>query len=115
MELSKKLQVPGGTSLFLVGAPEGFDPGVQTSKETGAAVLAFVVSSGTIQVEAGPAVDAAREDRLSWIAYPKAGRLGTDLNRDSLAKALKPHGIEPVRIVSIDETWSAMRFRPVRS
>ncbi len=26
--------------------------------------------------------------RLSWIAYPKAGRLGTDLNRDRLAGLL---------------------------
>lgn len=46
---------------------------------------------------------------------PKAGKLGTDLNRDKLFKLVEPHGIEGVRLVSIDDTWSAMRFRPSHS
>jgi hypothetical protein len=46
-----------------------------------------------------------------WIAYPKAGKLGTDLSRDILA-ALTAEGIQPVRQVTVDETWSALRFRP---
>ena len=29
-----------------------------------------------------PRVAAAKADRLAWLAYPKAGQLGTDLNRD---------------------------------
>jgi hypothetical protein len=57
-------------------------------------------------------VAAARADRLAWISYPKGGRLGTDPNRDRLAAALAAHGVQPVRQVSIDDTWSALRFRP---
>ncbi|HEX7442996.1 MAG TPA: hypothetical protein VF320_03855, partial [Acidimicrobiales bacterium] len=57
-------------------------------------------------------VAAASADRLTWVAYPKAGQLGTDLNRDSLASRLTPHGVRPVRQVSIDDVWSALRFRP---
>jgi hypothetical protein len=45
-------------------------------------------------------------------AYPKAGKLGTDLNRDVLAALLAGQGVQPVRQVAIDETWSALRFRP---
>jgi hypothetical protein len=26
----------------------------------------------------------AKEDRIAWLAYPKAGKLDTDLNRDIL-------------------------------
>lgn len=48
--------------------------------------------------------DAAR----LWVAYPKAKKLGTDLNRDVLVRQLKPHGLDPCRRVSIDDTWSAM-------
>jgi hypothetical protein len=46
------------------------------------------------------------------VAYPKAGQLGTDLNRDPLAAAFTASGLRPVRQVSIDATWSALRFRP---
>ena len=77
------------------------------------AVIAFVVRQGDLAL-AEQAVAAARADRLAWIGYPKGGRLGTDLNRDRLAAALDAHGVRPVRQVSIDDTGSALRFRPVK-
>jgi hypothetical protein len=50
-------------------------------------------------------------DGRLWIGYPKAKKLGTDLNRDSLWKLMEPQGFEGVRLVSLDDTWSAMMFR----
>jgi hypothetical protein len=76
------------------------------------AVLVFVQSREQARERAGPFVEAARRDALAWIAYPKAGQLGTDLNRDSLWELLSELGIRPVRQVSIDDVWSALRFRP---
>ena len=115
MDLSKKLQIPAGTPILLVDSPPGFKLGTRISKEdAGGGVLVFAVDSEQLVANCRPAVNAAKEDRLSWIAYPKAGQLGTDLNRDRLLQLMKPHGIEGVRLVSIDEVWSAMRFRPVR-
>jgi len=112
MDLSEKLQIPKGTPVFLVNAPSGFNLEVGISKkDSGAAVLVFAANSKQLVANSKPAIDAAKEDRLSWIAYPKAGQLGTDLNRDKLVQLVKPHGIEGVRLVSIDEVWSAMRFR----
>lgn len=75
-------------------------------------VVAFVRSKAELATVAVPAIEAARRDRLAWIAYPKAGQLGTDLNRDILAGALAGEGVQPVRQVAIDEVWSALRFRP---
>ncbi len=75
------------------------------------AVVAFVTRQEDLD-SAEQAVAAARADRLAWISYPKGGRLGTDLNRDRLAAALAANGVQPVRQVSIDDTWSALRFRP---
>ena len=46
-----------------------------------------------------------------WIAYPKGGR--SDVNRDSLWPILGEHGMRPIGQVAIDETWSALRFRPL--
>ena len=70
--------------------------------------------------DAPPLLDAAQSelvanasaDRLTWVAFPKAGQLDTDLNRDRVAEALIAAGIRPVRNVSIDDVWSALRFRP---
>jgi hypothetical protein len=47
-----------------------------------------------------------------WVAYPKANR--ADLNRDSLWPILGEYGIRPIGQVSVDEGWSAMRFRPLK-
>jgi hypothetical protein len=47
-------------------------------------------------------------------AAARAARLGTDLNRDRLVAALAGHGVRPVRQVSIDDAWSALRFRPAK-
>ena len=77
------------------------------------AVVAFVVRQDDLGL-AEQAVAAARADRLAWIGYPKGGQLGTDLNRDRLVAALAGRGVQPVRQVSIDDTWSALRFRPTK-
>ena len=53
----------------------------------------------------------ARADIL-WVAYPKGNR--TDINRDSLWPILSELGLRPVTQVSIDQMWSALRFRPLK-
>ena len=76
-------------------------------------VVAFVHVTSDLYGAAARVLDAAREDRLSWLAYPKAGQLGTDLNRDRLAAAVRERGVQPVRQISIDDVWSALRLRPL--
>jgi hypothetical protein len=115
---ASKWQVKGGQRVFVVGLPPGvaLDLGAVAPQVTDPAdadvVIAFVLGHADLEV-AAPAVEAAREDRLAWVAYPKAGQLGTDLNRDTLNDALQEHGVQAVRQISVDATWSALRFRPV--
>jgi hypothetical protein len=47
-----------------------------------------------------------------WVVYPKGNR--ADINRDNLWPILAEHGMRPVSQVSVDDTWSALRFRPLR-
>jgi hypothetical protein len=47
-----------------------------------------------------------------WVAYPKANR--ADINRDSLWPILAGYGFRPISQVALDDTWSALRFRPLR-
>jgi hypothetical protein len=45
-----------------------------------------------------------------WVAYPKGNR--ADINRDTLWPILGEYGLRPIGQVSLDEVWSALRFRP---
>lgn len=52
-------------------------------------------------------------DGLFWIAYPKqTAGLETDLNRDEGWEPVTGAGYRPVFQIAIDDTWSAVRFRP---
>jgi hypothetical protein len=114
MDVSSKLQLKPGQSVAVLNAPPGLVLPEVVTAATAAdadAVIAFVVRHDDLG-SAEQAVAAARADRLAWIGYPKGGQLGTDLSRDRLVAALAVHGVQPVRQVSIDGTWSALRFRP---
>ena len=37
----------------------------------------------------------------------------TDINRDSIRETGEEYGITTVTAISINETWSALRFRPI--
>jgi hypothetical protein len=77
------------------------------------AVICFVIRLAEIDEIAGPFIGTARRDAVAWLAYPKGGKMGTDLNRDILGQTLAAKGIKPVRQVAIDDIWSALRFRPI--
>lgn len=83
-----------------------------TSAKDAAAVLVFVRSRAELERRGPTAVQAALADRNAWVAYPKAGLLGTDLSRDVVWKLLAARGVKPVRQIALDEVWTALRFRP---
>jgi len=55
----------------------------------------------------------AAGDAIVWIAYPKKSskNYACEFNRDSGWPSMGAAGFEPVRMVAIDEDWSALRFR----
>ena len=122
MSVARKLQVPAASTVAVLGRPSGVDLEVASDclvlsdpadAATAPVVISFVVHADDLVDVAGPAIAAAREDRLAWIAYPKSRQLGSDLNRDILVELVRDHGVQPVRAVSIDSVWSALRFRPL--
>lgn len=113
MTLGKKLNLKDGMTLRVLGRPRDVDlEDVVPAKGAGAdGVLLFAKTLAEVDAKGGPVVDAARSDRLAWIAYPKADQLDTNISRDVLARHLAPRGVHPVRMVAVDDVWSAMRFR----
>lgn len=58
--------------------------------------------------------NAGKYDCILWACYPKGtGTIKSDIKRDSMWKALGLINLRPVSQIAIDDTWSAMRGRPV--
>lgn len=73
----------------------------------------FVSSMAELAERAPAAIGAVRWDGMLWISYPKgASGVKTDVNRDSGWKFMKELGMDAVSNISMNETWSALRFRP---
>src|SRR4051794_11553512 len=116
------MQIPHASIVVVLGLPSDVDLEIPddclvvsdpADAPQAQAVVSFVVRAADLDDVAGPVIASAREDRLAWIVYPKARQLGTDLNRDILARLVADRGAQPVRSVSINSTWSALRFRPL--
>jgi hypothetical protein len=113
MSLAKKLNLKDGMKIRVVGKPADVALDDVNQATRGAdAILVFVKTLEELAAKGAPFIEAALADRIAWLAYPKAGQLGTDLNRDVLWKHLLKQGIQGVRQVAVDGVWSAMRFRP---
>jgi hypothetical protein len=79
-------------------------------------LLGFVLSEEEIRVLFDQMNPNLQEDEIFWIAYPKKSskRYQVSINRDKGWKALGDQGYEGVRQVSINEDWSALRWRNVK-
>ena len=55
-----------------------------------------------------------KADSILWFAYPKGtSKIKTDINRDTIREVGEEYGITTVAAISINDTWSALRFRPI--
>ncbi len=119
--LARKLLIKPGNRVALVNAPPGYAERLQPLPE-GAELVDLRPGIDVLQVFAHDraelarstgALTSVRDGGLLWVCYPKGGRkAGTDLNRDLLWEELGRAGLTGVTLVSVDDTWSAMRFRP---
>lgn len=126
--LAKKLGIKPGQRLLLLHAPEGYrgrlDPlpeGVavieaaeEPPSEVFDAVHLFVGSKADLDRLAPGAIAPLRPGGVLWIGYPKkSAKTGTDITRDEGWEVIVAAKLRPVTQIAIDETWSALRFRPV--
>ncbi|MGE5595723.1 MAG: hypothetical protein ACM3S1_06755 [Hyphomicrobiales bacterium] len=77
-------------------------------------VLAFAADQAALREAAADAIPASDSGKTAlWIAFPKgSSKLQTDITRDRGWDPVWDRGLEGVSLVSVDDTWSAMRFRP---
>lgn len=124
LPLFKKLNLGTHERICVLNAPASFESelamldSVNVQRAVSGPVrfaLAFVVTQPQLDVTSQQLVDAADGDALLWMAYPKgtSKRYRCEFNRDSGWSVLGANGYEAVRMVAVDEDWSAVRFRKV--
>lgn len=117
-----KLNLKDHDTLVVLNAPASFESelrklkGVEVRRELKGLslfTLAFVTTQRQVDTLGKAVAKAAQGDAIVWFAYPKGSskRYTCEINRDSGWQVLGDAGFEPVRMVAIDEDWSAVRFR----
>ncbi len=123
--LIKKLGIKPKQRVVILNAPEGYLEQLgalpadielvttTTPSDTSNAVLLFVRNQAELESQTPRAIQLVKPGGLLWISYPKqSSKVTTDLNRDVLWKVFPNKDWRPVTQISIDEVWSALRFRP---
>jgi hypothetical protein len=123
--LIKKLRIQPGQQLLVLNAPPGYieslgelPEGTRLSEQPDPEAEydfchLFAKNSSQLADLVPTAAKAIRYDGLLWVSYPKkSSKVETDLSRDALWELPGATGLRPVTQVSIDVTWSALRFRP---
>ncbi|MFW9845459.1 MAG: hypothetical protein ACFFD6_01820 [Candidatus Thorarchaeota archaeon] len=120
--VAKKLFIKEGYTILPVNAPDEYKnligklpQGARIASSASDSVNfihLFVRSKDELQEHLEPLLSFVKSGSFLWISYPKGtSKVKTDINRDSIWAFSKTLGIRPVSQISIDETWSAMRFK----
>ena len=79
-------------------------------------MLIFVKTVKDVEYYSPLALHNLTADGVLWFCYPKKNskEYSSDLERDRGWKSLNDSGFYGIRMVAVDENWSAMRFRNIK-
>lgn len=123
--LLKKLNYKAQDRILVLGSPAEFEPFLSEFQEYLKIdlspspkikydfIITFSVMKKDLETALKKTSGAASEDCLYWFAYPKktSKKYKSDLTRDEGWQKLGDLGYEGVRMIAIDDDWSAMRFK----
>jgi hypothetical protein len=118
--LPKKLGIQAGSTVALVGAPEGFEAtlgdlpeGVMVRREVGGepeVTLWFTRSRRALEAGIEEMGDGAGQGRL-WIVWPKkASGVASDLTQQVVRQVGLDAGLVDFKVCAVDATWSGLCF-----
>ena len=111
--------------MVCLNAPESFQPALEemrsdafliqheTEITTVQFAMVFAIKQAEVDHYAALLAPKVEGDGVLWFCYPKGSskKYKCEFNRDNGWKIMGELGWEPVRMVAIDEDWSALRFR----
>lgn len=119
-----KLNLKDHKQILVIDAPASFESelealeGVEIMRDLKKAKavafsLAFVTTQARVDALAPAIARKVDGDAIVWFVYPKGSskKYKSQIDRDHGWSLMGREGFEPVRMVAIDEDWSAIRFR----
>ena len=123
-DIFRKLKFDESKKSLIIDAPVEYEKlltGVNFDKEyypSNAATYDFVqifaISQSELESIVTQVFSSGKYDCLFWLCYPKGGgKIISDIKRETVWKAFQIANLRPVSQIAIDETWSALRGRPI--
>jgi len=125
-DIIKKLWIREGYNAVFVKAPRGYVQSIgnfpayvkisSTPTRNSDFIQVFVYHKKDLQDNIPKITSLMKDSGSLWITYPKGSILkDIDINRDSIAKYCESLGLKSVAMISIDDKWSAFRFKKASS
>lgn len=90
--------------------PAGVELATRASGESDMVIL-FAKDTKQLTAKLDKYIAILPRDGTLWTCWPKkAARMETDLDRDVVFKLLHPTGLVDVKVCSVNETWSALKW-----
>ncbi|MBP7822083.1 MAG: hypothetical protein KA010_04115 [Saprospiraceae bacterium] len=127
--LLKKLNYKDQKSVWIINAPESFQEVTHHLMASEVSIkdhisdndkidfaLMFVSSEQEIATLSSLLSGTMQGDAVIWFCFPKSSskKYKCEINRDNGWISVRSLEMEPVRIVAIDDDWSALRFRKLK-
>src|SRR5579875_2850112 len=121
--VAKKLLIKPNQNWLFINAPENilatFEPlpdGVQVAFETkniADGLILFAQDSTELGIGLKQIQSSVKPETVLWVAYPKkSSGIKSDLEMTGNWSLAAAFSLEPCAAASINETWTALRFRP---
>lgn len=117
--LFKKIGLKEGYRLITVHAPEQLldwlhplpDGIAINSTEAADVIISFHRSADSLEGVLFSYVSILKKSGMLWVCWPKGSSgVATDLNRDYIRNYFLDHGLVDVKVASISEVWSGLKF-----
>ena len=124
-KLFQKLNLKTGSSILCMNPPASFFTEMNLMSEFAEIhsepilglkfrfAMAFILNKEELGNYFFQVFNVLEEDAVLWFCYPKMSsrNFSSEISRDKGWEILSEKGFQTVRAVSIDEDWSALRFR----
>ena len=123
-KITEKLQIKPGTNWLLFNAPYNYLPlieplpaNVNISFEAQGifdGIQLFVKDKAELASSLKIILPLLKPETIFWISYPKkSSGIESDMDKTIIWDELHTNGLQIVTSISIDETWTAFRFKPL--
>lgn len=120
--IAQKMYIKPGSRILLINPPEGYLQQISplpegatvetTANGTYDVVQSFMKNQAEVDALAPLALEALKPEGRLWLCYPKGtSKIKSDINRDKGWDVVTNAGWGGIRLISLDDTWSALMFR----